>query len=165
MTLTPQDEGRLFEKEISSLLSLTRLKILSEKEVRQTYGQNNTAIDHMFENNFYIFCIQDKWEKSNVCISKINHFITCVNNISLKREKKCIGIYLSKMPLTKNSILSFDEQNNIRKNIFLNINAEDKYKMFDIFIDFLYKNKIFMFTDDNSCLMKDEYGFQIEYFF
>lgn len=165
LTSTPQDEGRLFEKEISSILNLTKLNVLSEKDVRSEYGQNNTAIDHMFETNHFIYCIQDKWEKNPVCISKINHFITCVNNISNKKNKKCIGIYLSKMPLTKNSQTAFDEQNNMNKNLFLNINAEIKSKIFNDFIELLYNNDIYLYTDDNTCLMKDEFGFQIKYFF
>lgn len=103
-TLTPQAIGRLFDDKVhETLKSYLRYYdiILREKQVKSKYGVNNSGIDHLVSINDYIFCIQCKWENKVAEISKVNHFLMCINNISKKHpEKKCIAIYLSKLPVS-----------------------------------------------------------------
>jgi len=105
-----------------------------------------------------------KLKENDIIKYGFDEFMFCYNCLS-KKNKKCIGLYLSKMPLTRNSQIAFDEQNNMNRNIFLNMNADNKSKIFNDFIELLYQNDIYLYTDDNTCLMKDEFAFQIEYFF
>ena len=123
-TLTPQAIGRLFDDKVNEALNLYLRYfdfILKEKEVKSKYGVNNSGIDHLISINNYIFCIQCKWENISSPIGKVNHFLMCINNIAKEHpEKKCIGIYLSKLPvsgpseraLSTNDIYSINIHNN-----------------------------------------------------
>ena len=151
--LSLQNRGRLFEKSIHSYLEKTKLIVLSEKEIKRKYGIDTTAIDHLIELDSFILCFQDKYEKICPSISKINHFIQCVSNISLRSQKKCIGIYLSIMPLSTNSMYAFNIQNNISPNKFISINNINEELIFNDLIYYLYDNQIFLYEDDGSCIM------------
>lgn len=156
--MTAQDKGRKFEKYIhEEILSNIKYPVLSEKEVRSKYGNCNSAIDHLIELPELIICIQDKYEQTSSPISKINHFITCVKNISELTKKRCIGLYLSLKPITKPGIEAFDMQN---KSIysysnFISIYNNDEKKIFFELILFLYKNKIYRYDYDDTCIMLD----------
>ena len=90
----------------------------------------------------YILCFQ--YEICNPSISKINYFINCVTNVSTKSNKKCIGIYLSKMPLTANILEAFNKNNISSSNIFTSINnSNEEYILYDLII-LLYSNNIFL---------------------
>lgn len=153
--LTAQDKGRLFEKNIHSFLQQTKLNVLTENDVKKKYGIDTTAIDHLIELDFYILCFQDKCEKSSPSVSQINHFIQCVNNISFRSNKICIGIYLSMMPLSQNSLYAFymQNQNNELYNKFISINSSNENKVLYKLTQFLYENNIFLYEEDGSCIM------------
>jgi len=151
--ITAQNRGRLFEKSIHTFLQKTNLDVLSEKEVKKKYGIDTTAIDHLIELDSYILCFQDKYENCNPSISKINHFIQCVTNVSTRSNKKCIGIYISKMPLSANSLEAFNMNNISSRNIFISLsNSNEEYILYDL-INLLYSNNIFLYEEDGSCIM------------
>lgn len=155
---TPQEAGRLFEDNVHELLLSSNETILREKDVRSQYGINNTCIDHLLISNDICICIQDKFESSPSCISKINHFIVCVNNVQEKIQKKCIAIYLSKLKITKNSEESFNEQNNKNKPIhFMNICDENLDILEQKLMKVLYDNNIFLYDGGNACIMLNNY--------
>ena len=133
----------------------TALNVLSEKEVRRLYGNDTTAIDHLIELDTYNICIQDKFEQSSPCISKINHFIQCVTNISIRTNKICLGIYLSLRPLTLNSLQAFEINNNTTYNKFISINNSDEFLIINNLIEVLYQNYIFLYEDNGTCIMYD----------
>ena len=56
---TPQEKGRLFEKEIHDLLSKTKYQLFNETNIRKIY-KSITALDHILICNNYMFCFQDK---------------------------------------------------------------------------------------------------------
>lgn len=156
--MTNQDKGREFEKYIhGEILSKIDHLLLSEKEVRGKYGNCNSAIDHLIETPELIICIQDKYEQTSSQISKINHFITCVKNIYELTKKKCIGLYLSLKPITKPGLEAFDMQNKYMHTYcnFISIFNDDQRKIFFELILFLYKNKIYRYDYDGSCIMLD----------
>lgn len=151
--MTAQDKGREFEKYIhNNILSNIKYLLLSEKEVRSKYGNSNSAIDHLIEKDELIICIQDKYEQTSSPISKINHFITCVNNINQITNKRCIGIYLSLKAITKPGLEAFDFQNKCGNN-FISIFNDDKKEIFMKLKSLLYENKIYMYEYDGSCIM------------
>lgn len=151
--ITEQNKGRLFEKSVHSFLQKTNLDVLSEKEVKKKYGINMNDIDHLIELDSCILCFHNKYENCNPSISKINNFINCVTNISTKSNKKCIGIYLSKMPLSANSLEAFNMNNINSLNIFISINnSNEEYILYDL-ITLLYSNNIFLYEEDGSCIM------------
>jgi hypothetical protein len=151
---TPQDKGRDFEKYIQKQLEFTNLDVYCEKEVKAAFGKNNSAVDHMIITDLFRIYFQDKWLKSKPSLSAVNHFIHCVNNISKNSSKKCYGIYLSNLPLTKDAMEAFIAANKINKNIrFISIEDNDQELLINKLFHFLYSLKIFIYDDDNSCIM------------
>jgi hypothetical protein len=158
--MTPQDKGREFEKYIhEQILSKIEYPIFSEAEICNKYGSNNKGIDHLIETADSIICIQDKHVNSKIPLDKINHFITCVNNVSNKSGKKAIGLYISLEGITKPSQNSFDDQNEKGYNYFVSIFNNNEIKLFQKLKDFLYYHKIYMYDNDGSAIMLDEYEY------
>jgi hypothetical protein len=163
--MSQQDIGREFENEVHNrlFLHIKYTEILREKDVRSKYGIHNTCIDHMFEYNGLIICIQDKWEITPSPISKINHFIQCVTNINSQINKPSIGIYLSRVGITKPSKEAFLEQNRLNGSrlYFTNItfSEEDEEKNKYILIEKLFyllhhEFNIYSYDDDDSLIMR-----------
>lgn len=151
---TPQDIGRDFEKNIHSYLKLTNIEVHAEKDIKVLFGKNNSAIDHMMVTDKFIICFQDKWMTTKPILSSINHFIQCVNNISRLSKKKCYGIYLSNLPLTKDAMESFIAENKINDSLyFISIEDQDETILINKLLNFLYSIRIFIYDDDNACLM------------
>jgi len=68
-------------------------------------------------------------------------------------NKKCIGIYLSKMPLSLNSLELFHINNINSLNIFISINnSNEEFILYDL-ITLLYSNNIFLYEEGSSCIM------------
>lgn len=126
---TQQQEGINFENEIHELLVTTKLKILREIDVVNKYGKTNKGIDHLLydDNNNTIICIQTKFTSSKPQLQQINHFIQCVENISSIDNKKCIGIYFTKLPLTSTAYEAFSNKNNKSNNYYLQITIDNKH--------------------------------------
>ena len=148
------EAGRQFEKYIhETVLKKTKYEILSEKEIKCKYGHNNSAIDHFIELDDFCLCIQDKYEQTCPHIQKINHFIACVTNVSQICKKRCISIYLSRLPLTGPSNLAFINQNTNTMNKYYSINNNDKEELIKNLILFLYEIGIYRYEEDDSCIM------------
>jgi len=126
-----QQSGIIFENNVNNAIK-NHLKVnnlLREKDIKNKYGVNNSGIDHMFDifNTNISICIQDKWEETKSSISTVNHFIKCVQNIQLITSKQILGIFLSKLPITKNSLEAFNFDNRSLMNIrFINIHLDEK---------------------------------------
>lgn len=149
-----QKFGLEFENEIHNILSKTKLQVLSEKEIVKKYSRINNGIDHLMYANNYIICIQTKWTKANPDLSKINHFIKCVDNISQIEKIKCIGIYLSKQKITSIANNAFEFENKKNLNHYLSINGEDKKTIINSLTKLLYENEIYLY-DDETVIMLD----------
>jgi len=149
--------GIEFEENIGSLLKKTKALVMNEREIRQKYGNHNSAVDHLIEFKNKRFYIQDKWRESKPSISDINHFIQVVNNISQDSNNKCDAIYLSKMPLTKGGIDAFSEQNQKQDKIyFSSISSEDQSNVIHKFSEFIYRNGIWYYDNEDCIEMLDE---------
>jgi hypothetical protein len=150
---TAQELGIIFENEIHELLVQTKFCVLREKDIVRKYGQHVKGIDHILYHENYIICIQDKTLSSSIVLSTINHFINCVESISYKEEKRCIGIYLSKLGLTGPSRISLDDANTRNRNTFLHLEDMDlehlKYKLLDLF----YSNQIYIYDSEDTIYM------------
>ena len=102
---TKQQLGNYFEDCVHEFISLTNYKVLREKEIVNLYSRLSYGIDHLIYLPECIICIQDKWRDTPIGLSDINHFLKCVENVHLKENyKKCVGIYLTKIPITKGSL-------------------------------------------------------------
>lgn len=159
INITNREIGIQFEKNIQSILESTKYEVLNETNVRSKYGNHNSCIDHLIITNNYIIAFQDKWTTKKPGISNINHFIQCVNNISQILNKKCLAIYLSKQCITKVSQISFDLQNEKKKNYFICISDENFNILYNKLMKFLYSYEIYYYDDDNydNCIvMQDE---------
>ncbi len=150
---TPQSLGLLFEDEVHELLVQTKLPVLREKDIVKKYGQNVKGIDHLLFHQDYIICIQDKRTSSSPVLSVVNHFIQCVESISWKENKKCIGIYLTKQGLTGPARTAISDTNSRNKNQFIELHDDNlsrlKYKLLDLF----YSNHIYIYEYDDSLYM------------
>ena len=148
-----QKDGFAFENFIKHTLEMTRLPVLTEREVIKKFGKDITAIDHLIINDNYYIAFQDKWRNSKEGNSSINHFIQCVNTIKEISNKPCLAIYLSRLPITKVSQLAFDRQNSNNINYFISINNEDPLILYNDLMKFLYSNSIFYYDYDGTALM------------
>jgi hypothetical protein len=151
--ISPQTLGILFEDEIHELLVKTKLQVLREKDIVRKYGSNLKGIDHMVYTDLYILCFQDKWTSTSPVLSTVNHFINCVETVSYKENKKCIGIYLTKISLTNPAKLAFSDANSRNRNLFIEIQSEDKKRLQYNLLDLLYSNQINIYESDDSVYM------------
>jgi hypothetical protein len=136
-----------FENRIHEILLMSKIKVYREKDVKTIFGMNISAIDHLIFFDDKIICIQDKWLNTKPTVDQINHFVYCVNQINkYKKDYKCYGLYLSKLPLTAPSQISFDEEH------FLNIHDENQDIIIIKLIRYLYKFKIWIYDNDNCCV-------------
>jgi hypothetical protein len=156
MLNNPQLNGILFEKEVHKYLKLTNNIILSEREIRNKYGSNISGIDHLINTEEFIICIQDKYMKSKPSVSQINHFIYCVFEVFNKEKKKCIGIYLSNLPPTREASLSFENINNRSDKIYFKSINNSIDKLIDNLLDYLHFYHIFSYEEDGSSIMKSD---------
>jgi len=153
---TTQNQKRIlgigFEETVGNLLKKTKAQIMNEREIRQKYGNHNSAVDHMIDFENERFFIQDKWRDSKPSISDIHHFIQVVNNISQDSKKKCNAIYLSKMPLTKGGINAFSEENLKQNKIYFDsISSEHQESAIHKFSEFIYRKGIWCY-DNEGCI-------------
>ena len=152
-SITPQERGRQFETTVHYFISQTKCIIMRENDIIKKYGVNNKGIDHLIYVNNYIICIQDKWMSSKPSLSCVHHFIKCVENISEIEKCKCIGIYLSNLPLTSVALQVFDIENWKNKNHYVSIYDENEEKLLKKLMKMFYKNKIWFFEQDGCCIM------------
>lgn len=150
---SPQALGLLFEDEIHELLIQTKLQVLRENDIVRKYGLNLKGIDHLVYGIGYIICIQDKVTSSSPTLSLVNHFIQCVENIGHKEKIKCVGIYLTKQPLTKPGKLALLDANKRNINLFLEIQDEDLPHLKHKLLSVLYENQIYLYESDDSLYM------------
>jgi len=153
MSLTPQQAGFKFEDKIHRLLSQTKFSVLREKDIVQIYGIIFKGIDHLVYTDNYIICLQDKWMITSPTLSKINHFITCTNNIGFSVGCRCIGIYLSKKQLTGPALQAFEFENTKNINHYTNLYDEDENIILDKLTRLLYENSINLYEEDGSLIM------------
>jgi hypothetical protein len=154
-SLTQNERRKLgirFESTIGSLLQKTKAFVMNETEIRQKYGNHNSAVDHFIEFNNKRYFIQDKWRESKPSMPDINHFIQVVTNISEYSNTKCDAIYLSKMPLTKGGVSAFSEQNKKQDKIYFHsISSEDQSEVIHKFSEVIYRNEIWYY-DHEDCI-------------
>jgi len=153
MSNNAQLNGIIFERKVHEYLKLTKNNILSERDIRNKYGSNVSGIDHLISTDEYIICIQDKFMKSKPCVSQINHFIYCVFEVSYNEKKKCIGIYLSNLPPTREASMSFQSMNNKSENVYFKSINNEIDKLIDSLLNFLHSINIFSYEEDGSCIM------------
>jgi len=148
-----QKDGYDFENRINSILLLTKKQVLREKDIKQYYGIDITAVDHLIFTDNYIYCFQDKWRNSKPPSPDIIHFIKNVNDISKIENKKCIGVYISKMDLSKPSQTAIDRENSNNNNYFVSICDNLQNNIFYKLEKFLYNNKLWLYDTNDDCIM------------
>jgi len=151
--ISPQQLGFKFEDKVHETLSyyLKRINILREKNIKNIYGENNSSIDHLLESNDYVICIQSKWEVKSAYISKVNHFLMALNNISkIHIDKKCIGIYLSRLPVTEPSqkaLLNSDIK-------CINIYDDNMDLVIEKLLNYIHKYEMYSYEEDGAIIMR-----------
>ena len=152
--LTKQQLGYVFENHIHQIITLTYYPVLTEKEIVNKYSRLSFGIDHLIYLPDYIICIQDKWRDTKSPLSDINHFIKCVENIYIRENyKKCIGIYLSKMPITEGAQQSFSFENSKGLCYFISLHDEYINRLINKLTNLFYSNNIFFYEPDGSAIM------------
>ena len=152
-----QKKGRIFEDRIHNILTLTKLKIYREKDIRSNYASHISGIDHLIMNDDICIALQDKYVKSKKPTNvDIHHFKTSVTDLSKILKRKVIGVYLSLLSPTQPAINSFDFENKNSKNNFLFINDPDEEILINNFIDFLYENKVYIYDEEDNIFMNGD---------
>ena len=150
-----QQLGYIFEENIHNLILQTIYEVLGEKQIIKKYGKLYYGIDHIINVSEYIICIQDKWRDTKSQLSDINHFIKSTEKISDVENKRCIGIYLSKLPLTKGALDAFEYENIKLKNKFMSLSNDNMNKLLLELSYLLYSNQIYFYECDGSSIMLD----------
>lgn len=151
--LYEQKLGYDFENMIHNLIIQTNYEVLREKEIIKKYGKLFYGIDHLMYVSDYIICIQDKWKNTKSDLSEINHFIKTIEKINDVENKRCIGIYLSKLPLTKGALDAFEYENLKLKNIFMSLDNTNMSVLLNKLSLLFYSNHIFFYESDGSTIM------------
>lgn len=152
--LSKQKLGYKFEDNIHEIISQSIYEVLRERQIVNKYTVLSNGIDHLIYLYDYIICIQDKWRETKPSLSDINHFIKGVENIYIKENYiKCVGIYLSKLPLTKGGLDAFEIENNKGTNYFLSLSGDDFEEVIYKLSRLFYKNGIFFYEPDGSAIM------------
>jgi hypothetical protein len=156
-----KNKESFFNESINNCLHKTKLKVLSKEEIKIKY-KDNLNICHLIEFDSNILCFINSYEKFSKDSPKessedslkekikINNFIKDVTSISIIEKKKCIGVYISKNPLSKNYLDLFNI--NIF-NTFISINNPNKEYILDDLITLLYSKNIYIYEEDGSCIM------------
>lgn len=151
--ISPQQLGFKFEDNAHEIFKRDlRIKnILREKDVKSAYGENNSSIDILLESDNYVVCIQCKWESKPACISKVNHFLMALNNISkIHVDKKCIGIYLSQLPVSAPSSKAITI-NDIK---CINIHNDDMDLVIEESLIYIHQYEMYTYENDQSIIMR-----------
>ena len=153
--LTKQQLGYLFEDCVHELISHSNFQVLREKEIVEKYSNLSYGIDHLIYLQDFIICIQDKWRDIKSSLSDINHFIKCVENIHVKENnKKCIGIYLSKIVITKGGVDAFEFENRKNCYYFLSLYDDNIKMLLNKLTKFLYDmTNVYLYELDGSAIM------------
>ena len=152
--ITKQQLGFLFQNKIHDLISQTNYQVLEEKEIVKKYSRLTFGIDHIINSYNYIFCIQDKWSDKKSSLSDINHFVKCVEVLqSQENYKKCIGIYLTKIPITSDAQDAFNFENYKGYNYFLSLYDNDMKEISKKLTNLLYSYGVFFYECDGSSIM------------
>jgi hypothetical protein len=80
-----------------------------ERDIRNLYGDECAGIDHIFDidDDIRIF-IQDKFEDKSPTLRDVNHFITCVETVKIKSDRKyTLALFASKITPTTNCAKAF----------------------------------------------------------
>ena len=153
MFLSKQELGYLFENLVHDLISKTKYPVLREKEIINIFGILSFGIDHLIILPEYNICIQDKWRDSKIQLSNINHFIKSCDKISEAENKKCIGIYLTKLGISKGGLEALEYENIKQKNFYLSLFDSDMNLLLEKLSNLLYSNQIYFYNSDGSIIM------------
>ena len=152
--LIRQQLGYLFEDKVHELISQSYYQVIREKEIVNRYSVLSNGIDHIVYLFDYIICIQDKWRDTKSSLSDINHFIKSVENIYIKENyKKCIGLFLTKIPITKGATNAFEYENSKGINYFLSINDNNMDLLLNKLTTLFYLSGIFFYEPDGCVIM------------
>jgi hypothetical protein len=151
--ISRQQQGYLFEDKIHILISQTKYKVLTNKDITKKY--NNvlcSGIDHLIYTTDYIICIQDKWRDTKSQLIDINHFLKSIEYVVEAEKKECIAIYLTKVPITKGACEAFNYENTKHSIKYFPVYDENQELLIKKFSELLYSNQIY-FYDSDDCLV------------
>lgn len=151
--LSRQKLGYIFENTVHNLISQTNYKVLREKDIIKKYGIIYYGIDHIINLQEYVICIQDKWRDTKSTLSDVNHFIKTIEKIGDAENKRCIGIYLSKLSITKNAFDAFEYENIKMKHKFISLSNDNMDKLLYELTYLFYSNQIYFYENDGSTIM------------
>ena len=158
--LSAQNHGRIFEDRIHNLVSSSKFEVYRENEIKTKYATHISGIDHLIIKDDLCIAIQDKYVKSKKpCIVDINHFKSCVNDLSSILDTKITGMYVSLLQPTLPAEKSIKFENDKEGNEFVFINNENEDDLVTDIIRYLYENKIWLYDGD------DVYMNGVEHFF
>lgn len=143
---------------ICQILAKTNKQILNNNDLVKYYGDNIKYIMCAMLVNDIIIAFYDNINILQPTTDDVTLFINSLKFINNKEQKKCVGIYLSRLPLTTNAMKMF---NNINKsNIFCcsNICDQSHDLMLQKLFIILYENNIYFYEDDESCYMLETNG-------
>jgi hypothetical protein len=150
---TPSELGFAFENLIHNEISQCGYQVLREKDIINKYGPIAFGIDHLIIGPNFIVSIQDKWKITKPQINDINHFIMASTRVGQIENKKCLGIYLSKAPLTTYAKSAFEHDNKIQQNKYIDIYSDNQTQIIKKLTKILYIYGIYFFEPDGSVIM------------
>ena len=144
------------DKKVQDILKKTTFDFLEKDQIKQYYDNKNIDIDYLLNVPDYILCIKEKNELRTSSLSNIKDFIESTDLLSRKTNRSCIGIYVSCMQLNKESVKLFEDQNYTTCNKYYYIDNKDRTILLQKLVNILYNNNLFMYDEDESCIMLDK---------
>jgi hypothetical protein len=144
------------DKKIQDILKKTTFNFLEKDQIKEYSGNRNIDIDYLINFSDNILCIKDKNEIRTPSLSNIKDFIESTDLMARNTNRKCIGIYISYMPLNKESVKLFEDQKCKTSNKYYYIDHKNRDYLLKKLIEILYENNIFMYDEDESCIMLDK---------
>ena len=140
-----------FDNKIYKLLIKTKMNIIKNTDITQMFGQNLSKINYIinYDNICVCFYIVSDKNKSN---SEIEHFISNINIISNKIQKKCIGLIISNINIPDVMFQLIDYENNKNPNQFVILNDISYVELMKKILNYFYSLGIWMY-DGEDCMM------------
>jgi hypothetical protein len=143
------DNNKNFEKYIfENIFEKIKYEYTPERNVK--YNDEYSSVKYVIELEDICLCIENN---NDISIRKIINFVEAVKNISKNTGKKCIALYLSLKKISERGNEAFTYENEHTNNEFIVLYDDNREIICKNLIDILYTYKIYMYENDDSCIM------------
>jgi hypothetical protein len=133
-----------------------RYEVIQKKDIISKYNISINGFNNIILGPNFIITIQDKWVKTEPSQNEIINFIKATKQIGLfEPHKYCLGIFISKIPISPYNLLFFEQENLSQVNKFISIQSNTEKQVLQELRKILYTYGIYYYELDGSVVMLD----------